>query len=139
MDESIQGKQVTLSIPSTMNMWSTLPKRLINQIKDSSFLSENTGSLKKYASSYNIQDGALSIRRKKFPKLEVTIGSRQMDRSNNGRDVHSVVLEPIGKLDQPDHGIPEFVLFFLARYIQWFRFDNNIKLELLLNLISKNG
>ena len=112
MDESIQGKQVTLSIPSTMNMWSTLPKRLINQIKDSSFLSENNGSLKKYASSYNIQDGALSIRRKKFPKLEVTIGSRQMDRSNNGRDVHSVVLEPIGKLDQPDHGIPQFILFF---------------------------
>ena len=51
---------------------------------------------------YNIENGALSIRRRKFPQLEVTIGSRTLERTSRGRETDSVVLEPLGKSDFAD-------------------------------------
>ena len=53
---------------------------------------------------YGIENGGLSIRKKDFPQLEVTLGSRTLERSNRGKDVHSVVLEPLGKSDHLDIG-----------------------------------
>ena len=75
--------------------WSTLPKRMLQQLRngDSSVRVSNKG--------YNIENGALSIRRKNFPQLEVTIGSKTLDR-RCGKDVNSVVLEPLGKSDYLD-------------------------------------
>ena len=99
MNELIQGKNVKTSFSkATLNTWSTLPKRVLQQLK------HGESSLRMNNSSYNIENGALSIRKKKFPQLEVTIGSRTLDRSSRGRDVNSVVLEPIGKSDQLDDG-----------------------------------
>ena len=98
MNEQIRGENITTSISkATINSWSTLPKRLVRQLKfgDSSV---------RMNSSYNIENGALSIRKKNFPQLEVTIGSRTLERSSRGRDSNSVVLEPIGKSDHLDDG-----------------------------------
>ena len=97
MSEDIPAKSKqlsTLSGAGTLSSWSTLPKRFLRQLKygENSF---NNGS-------YNIENGALSIRKKDFPQLEVTIGSRTLERSSRGRDVSSVVLEPLGKSDHFD-------------------------------------
>ena len=83
---------------STLNSWSTLPKRIMQQFKqsDNSFRDNND--------VYSIENGGLSIRKKDFPQLEVTIGSRTLERSNRGKDVNSVVLEPLGKSDHLDIG-----------------------------------
>ena len=99
MSEGIPAKSKQLSSLSgagTLSSWSTLPKRLLRQLK----YGEN--SLRLNNGSYNIENGALSIRKKDFPQLEVTIGSRTLERSSRGRDVSSVVLEPLGKSDHFD-------------------------------------
>ena len=76
--------------------WSTLPKRMLHQLK----YGENSIAMRN--GSYNIENGALSIRRRKFPQLEVTIGSRTLERTSRGRETDSVVLEPLGKSDFAD-------------------------------------
>ena len=76
--------------------WSTLPKRMLQQLRN------GDSSVRVNNKSYNIENGALSIRRKNFPQLEVTIGSKTLDRSRSGKDVNSVVLEPLGKSDYLD-------------------------------------
>ena len=83
---------------STVSSWSTLPKRIINQLK------HNDNSQDNNVEVYNIENGALSIRKRDFPQLEVTIGSRTLERSNRGKDSNSVVLEPLGKSDHLDIG-----------------------------------
>lgn len=87
---------------STLNSWSTLPKRIIQHIKQSD------NSLRDNNEVYSIENGALSIRKKDFPQLEVTIGSRTLERSNRGKDVNSVVLEPLGKSDHLEIGAGKY-------------------------------
>ena len=83
---------------STVSSWSTLPKRIITQLKNGDNSQDNNVEV------YNIENGALSIRKRDFPQLEVTIGSRTLERSNRGKDSNSVVLEPLGKSDHLDIG-----------------------------------
>ena len=83
---------------STVSSWSTLPKRIISQMKHSDNSQDNADEV------YNIENGALSIRKRDFPQLEVTIGSRTLERNNRGKNSNSVVLEPLGKSDHLDIG-----------------------------------
>ena len=80
----------------TLNSWATLPKQIIQQLK------YGESSLRIKNDSYNIENGALSIRKKNFPQLEVTIGSRTLERNGHGKASSSVVLEPLGKSDHLD-------------------------------------
>ena len=88
---------------STLNSWSTLPKRIIQQFK------QNDSPINHNNEVYNIDNGVLSIRKKDFPQLEVTIGSKTLERRNRGKEINSVVLEPLGKTDHLEIG--EGILF----------------------------
>ena len=81
---------------ATLSSWATLPKQIIRQIK------YGESSLRIKNDSYNIDNGALSIRKKHFPQLEVTIGSRTLERNGHGKASSSVILEPLGKSDHLD-------------------------------------
>ena len=83
---------------STLTSWSTLPKRIMQQFKQNDSPINHTNEV------YNIENGVLSIRKKDFPQLEVTIGSKTLERRNRGKEVNSVVLEPLGKTDHLDIG-----------------------------------
>ena len=83
---------------STLNSWSTLPKRIIQQFKQNDSPINHTNEV------YNIDNGVLSIRKKDFPQLEVTIGSKTLERRNRGKEMNSVVLEPLGKTDHLEIG-----------------------------------
>ena len=84
---------------STLTSWSTLSKRIMHQFK------QNDDSPINHTNEvYRIENGVLSIRKKDFPQLEVTIGSKTLERRNRGKEVNSVVLEPLGKTDRLDIG-----------------------------------
>ena len=89
---------------STLNSWSTLPKRIMQQFKQNDIPINHINEVN------NIENGVLSIRKKDFPQLEVTIGSKTLERKNRGKEVNSVVLEPLGKSDQLDIGKGIFLL-----------------------------
>ena len=83
---------------STLNSWSTLPKRIMQQFKQNDSAITHTNEV------YNIDNGVLSIRKKDFPQLEVTIGSKTLERRNRGKEINSVILEPLGKTDRLEIG-----------------------------------
>ena len=83
---------------STLTSWSTLPKRIMHQFKQNDSPINHTNEV------YSIENGVLSIRKKDFPQLEVTLGSKTLERRNRGEEVNSVVLKPLGKTDRLDIG-----------------------------------
>ena len=89
---------------STLNSWSTLPKRIMQQFKK-----DDDSPINHTNEVYNTDNGVLSIRKKDFPQLEVTIGSKTLERRNRGKELNSVVLEPLGKTDHLEIG--EGILF----------------------------
>ena len=101
----------TSASKTTLNSWATLPKQIIRQLK------YGESSLRMKNESYNIENGALSIRKKNFPQLEVTIGSRTLERNSHGKASSSVVLEPLGKSDHLDidKGVIHLNIVFIVR------------------------
>ena len=117
--------------------WSTLPKRMLQQLRN------GDSSVRVNNKSYNIENGALSIRRKNFPQLEVTIGSKTLDRSRSGKDVNSVVLEPLGKSDYLDLSNCATLLMIIYNHrslnllVIWSRYyPSNFQVHKVKNLVG---